>query len=419
MTEKNGSIKYDFKGIGFSKVGHFKEVRSKINELEKLNIELATRHNRLEAIINSISDGMTILDSNLNITFVNKLQTALFPEGPLVGRPCYEALYRRSSSCRNCPALRTLETQEIYRGEVIMKAGPFVGHYYEWTISPIVNPFGKVSEIVLLMRDVTQRKEYEHNLLQADRMAAVGLLAASIAHEINNPLASIAGFAEGLLKRLGSLRAQLDDAKAEAFQEYLEIILSESYRCKDIVQNLLQYSRKSVDEPEILSIEQIVNETVSLLRQHAKDHKIRITVKSMLAAGLGNVFGKESQLKHLFLNIFNLAFRAMGNGGEIVTTQRNSGNLVEVSISAQTERSFSRQWEDLVNTTCAPDGTSRESPINLSVCYTIMRNHSGQLTFVREGDRKATFRLMFPASMLEHSRECSESSSRAKAHSKM
>ena len=110
MAGERTSDRYDFRGIGCSKIGYFKEVRSKISELEKLNIELATRHAKLDAIINSISDGLTILDRDLNITFVNKVQTALFPEKPLVGRPCYEALYHRSSSCRNCPALKTLET---------------------------------------------------------------------------------------------------------------------------------------------------------------------------------------------------------------------------------------------------------------------------------------------------------------------
>lgn len=397
MAGERTSGRYDFRGIGCSKIGYFKEVRSKISELEKLNIELATRHAKLDAIINSISDGLTILDRDLNITFVNKVQTALFPEKPLVGRPCYEALYHRSSSCKNCPALKTLETHETYRGEVLMRTGPFVGHHYEWTISPIVSPFGKVTEIILVMRDVTQRKEYEHTLLQADRMAAVGLLSASIAHEINNPLTSIAGFSEGLLKRI-----KKHDLDRESFREYLEIIVSESYRCKGIVQNLLQYSRKSVDEPELLSIDQILNDTVSLLRQHAKDHKIRISVKNMLAAGMGNVVGKEAQLKHLFLNIFNLAFRAMENGGRISAVQRNSGDRIEVLISVETENLCAPRWEELVSTTCSPHASVHSSPINLSVCYTIMRNHDGKLSFELQGEGKGLFRITFPASMLKH-----------------
>lgn len=399
MARHVRSVEYDFKGIGFSKVGHFKEVRSKIKELENLNIELATRHNKLEAIINSISDGMTILDENLNILFVNKIQTNMFPEGTLVGKPCYRAFFRKDRACRKCAALRTLETHQTYRGEILMKEGGHAGHYYEWTVSPIMNPFGKVSQIIVLMRDITQRKEYEHNLLQADRMAAVGLLAASIAHEINNPLTSIAGFTEGLLKRIKKMSESNQGATFDAFREYLEIILTESYRCKDIVQNLLQYSRKSTDEPGILAIDDIVHDTVSLLRQHAKDSKIKISVKNMLSAGMGHVFGNESQLKHLFLNIINLAFRAMQGGGKITAIERNSGNLIEVVILAEARDHFSGRIEELLGASCSENAPLTGSPINLSVCYTIMRSHNGEISFEVDGEQKASFRLRFPATM--------------------
>ncbi len=158
MSKRTTSTDYDFKGIGFSKIGYFKEVRSKIKELEDLNIELARRHNKLEAIINSMSSGLVILDRNLNIIFANKVQTSMFPGVPLVGQECYRALYRKTKRCRDCPALKTLETHETFRGETLIKEGGFAGRYYEWTTSPIKSPFGQVSEIVLLMRDITRRK---------------------------------------------------------------------------------------------------------------------------------------------------------------------------------------------------------------------------------------------------------------------
>lgn len=409
MTERNRLQDYDFKGIGFSKIGHFKVVRSKINELESLNIELATRHNKLEAIINSISDGMTILDMDLNILFVNKIQTAMFPEGILKGRPCYQAFFRKDKPCKNCPALRSMESHETYRGEVIIKEGGYAGHYYEWTVSPIMNPFGKVSQIIVLMRDITERKKYEHNLLQADRMAAIGLLAASVAHEINNPLTSIAGFAEGLLKRLKKMPPSKPDEMFSSFPEYLEIILNESYRCKEIVQNLLQYSRKSSDEPSILAIDQVLHDTVSLLRQHAKDRRIDITVKNTLSAGLGHVFGNESQLKHLFLNIFNLAFRSMEDGGRITAVERNSGNLIEVQIHAEARKNFSTESKLFSADSCSQDRPLNGSPINLSVCYTIMRSHNGEVSFDVEDEQKASFRLRFPAAMPRASSDSQDS----------
>ena len=79
---------HDFKGIGFSKIGHFKEVRAKIKELENLNVKLARRGNRLEAIFNSMSDGVTILDRNLNIVFANHVQKNMFPAISLIEQKC-------------------------------------------------------------------------------------------------------------------------------------------------------------------------------------------------------------------------------------------------------------------------------------------------------------------------------------------
>ncbi|MDQ7781745.1 MAG: histidine kinase dimerization/phospho-acceptor domain-containing protein [Desulfomonilaceae bacterium] len=388
---------YDFKGLGFSKIGHFKEVRSKIKELEDLNIELAERHNKLEAIINSMSDGLTILDANLKVIYVNKVQAAMFPDVQLVGKTCHEVFFRKEQSCRNCHALQSIRTRETYRGETRMREGGMVGRYYEWTISPVIDPFGRVSQIVLLMRDITQRKEYELKLMQADRMAAIGLLAGSIAHEINNPLTSIAGFAEGLLRRLKKAPQSSSDKVLESFEEYLQIIFDEAYRCKDIIQNLLDYSRKSSDGNEALEINHIIRETISLLRQHAKDHHITIAVPDGQPTEEGWVTGNGSQLKHLFLNIFNLAFKAVDRGGTITTSQRYLGDVIEVVISVTGNEDHAAKWQDLLDTWCFADRPPIGSPINVSVCYSIMQNHNGDLVFESHENGTASFTLRFPA----------------------
>ena len=156
---------HDFKGIGSSKIGHFKEVRKKITELENLNVKLAQRRNRLEAIFNSISDGLTILDRNLNIVFANRIQQAMFPGVSLIGRKCFQAYYHKEDICKNCPSLKTMANDETLQGEVFIKDGKFAGHYFEWTTSPIMDQNGRVAEIILLMRDVTKRKDYELSLI--------------------------------------------------------------------------------------------------------------------------------------------------------------------------------------------------------------------------------------------------------------
>ena len=390
---------HDFKGIGFSKIGHFKEVRAKIKELEKLNVKLARRGNRLEAIFNSMSDGVTILDRNLNIVFANHVQKNMFPAIPLIGQKCFTTYYRKNEICNTCPALQTIETQEARRGETLIEAGEFAGRYLEWTTSPIKDPLGNVEEIILLMRDITERKEYEFKIMQADRMTAIGFLAAGIAHEINNPLASIAGFSEGLLKRLGKIENSLDPQYLSTFKDYLNIINNEAYRCKDIIQNLQDFSRSSEDDYEVIRIDQIIDATASLFRQHAKDSQIRITIKNDLAADFNQVLGIESQLKHVFLNLFNNAFKAMANGGELMVLARNEGNSIEIQIADTREGAPAESFRDPSDPSCLSKQVGKTSSLDLSICHNIIQHHKGEFQIINNQGRGITFILRLAASL--------------------
>ena len=398
MAKLPNSADYDFKGIGFSKIGYFKEVRSKMKELEQLNVELARRHNKLEAIINSMNSGLTILDRDMNIVFANRLQMMMFPEVSLPGEKCHQAFFRRKGICNDCPACRTLESHEIFRGEIRIKHGAFAGRYYEWSTSPIKGPLGGVDEVILLMRDITRRKEAEFKLLQADRMAAVGLLAAGIAHEINNPLTSIAGFSEALLKRVKNKKLNtLESFGVDSLQEYLEIIFNEAYRCKDIIQNLLEYSRKSTEDKEVIEISKIIKGTVLLVRKHAKDRKIRIVFKNLLATGFNRILGNQSQIKHLLLNVLNHSLKSAGRSGELTILTRNSGHLIEVLLvlngSGASEFSDHKQAE----MSCAVAPTEFGPEMDLSICYNIMRQHDGELRFEQHQSDRFSFTLRFPA----------------------
>ncbi len=390
---------HDFKGIGFSKIGHFKEVRAKIKELEKLNVKLARRGNRLEAIFNSMSDGVTILDRNLDIVFANHVQKNMFPAISLIGQKCFTSYYRKNKICKNCPALQTIETQKTRRGETLIKAGEFSGRYLEWTTSPIEDPLGNVEEIILLMRDITERKEYEFKLMQADRMTAIGFLAAGIAHEINNPLASIAGFSEGLLKRLSKMAELRDPKYLSTFKEYLNIINNEAYRCKDIIQNLQDFSRSSEDDYEVIRIDQTIDATASLFRQHAKDNHIRIIIKNDLVTGFNQVLGIESQLKHVFLNLFNNAFRAMENGGELTVLARNEGNWIEIQIADTRDGTHSESFQDLYNPSCLSKPIGEISSLDLSICHNIIQHHKGEFQIMNNNGRGITFILRFAANL--------------------
>ena len=400
MADIQIKISHDFKGISYSKIGHFKEVQSKIKELEKLNLELARRHNRLEAIFNGMSDGLTILDRNFTIVFANQVQKNMFPDISVIGKKCFKAFFRKEKACHECPALRSLETLETFQGETLIKSGAYAGRYYEWTSSPIKGHGGNVDEIILLMRDITRRKESEHKLMQADRMATIGFLAAGIAHEINNPLASIAGFSEGLLKRLKSFRTPLDDKMFKSFHEYLEIIQSEAYRCKDIIQNLQEFSRSASDEFETIPVDRVIRDTMSLFRQHAKDKGIAIDYKDHLSNGLNTLSGKESQLKHLFLNLFNRAFNGMEKGGTLSLSSINRSNQIEISMLYNGGGKVDHFPGSIFNPALLREAIGETPTIDLSICYSIVHHHKGEIQFMADGDNNGSrFIIRFPVSL--------------------
>ncbi|MGD0826465.1 MAG: histidine kinase dimerization/phospho-acceptor domain-containing protein [Desulfobaccales bacterium] len=387
---------YDFKGLGYSKIGHFKEVRAKIKELEGLNLELARRHHKLATIIDSMSDGLTILNRDLDIILANKVQKAMFPDISLEGKKCYRTFFRKDHACRNCPALKTMERQEVLSGEFLIKEGEFAGRFCEWTTSPLRGASGQVEQVLLLMRDVTERKEYEFKLMQTDRMAAIGLLADGIAHEINNPLTSIAGFSEALLKRLGN-NSLPGEKKPKLLLEYLDIINKEAHRCKEIVRQLHDFNRKPTHGREVLDVGQIINATVSLIRTHAKHNNTKIKVKNSLATGFDRVEGNEAQMKHAFLNLIHFLLGVMPDGGELTITARNSGNLIEVILSASGGRLPAHWHENAMHSPYSWDLAGGETPVNLSICYSIIRHHSGTLRLDIREQEEPSLVVRFPS----------------------
>jgi PAS domain S-box-containing protein len=397
MVKESTSGFNDFKGLGYSKVGHFKQVRSKIKELEDLSSELAQRHNELEVIINNMTDGLTILDKDLNIVFVNRVQQTMFPQDRLIGHKCYGAFYQREDACRKCPALATIEARETLRGELVIHRGEHVGRCIEWATSPIMGPSGQVDRIILLMRDITERKEYEFNLMRADRMAAIGLLAAGIAHEINNPLTSIAGFSEGLLKRLGTIPEFKDNRFFAYFQDYLQIINNEAYRCKDIIQNLIRFTQKSTDDQEMLDLNQIINDTASLIRQHAKDSGIKISIRHDAGKDPHWIVGNESELKHMFLNLMNNALDATEDKGILTVVTKNTGNLMQVVISNMERDVVPELHGEAFQPPRTTNPGAGGTPLSLSICYSIMQRHKGDIQVNSIKGKGSDFVLRFPA----------------------
>ena len=188
----------------------------------------------------------------------------------------------------------------------------------------------KIFGLHIISRDITKRKKIEQQMIQTSKLAAVGELASGVAHEINNPLASIAGYAEDLLD-LFQEKQNLSDEDRNEFEEDLTTIIEQTHRCKKITQNLLDFARTGDFELIYTDINQLLEKTLLLFEPEAKFGKVQIIRN--FAAGLPMVETDPSQLQQVFLNLLNNAIDAVNAGGKISVTSNYDNGLTHIRFT--------------------------------------------------------------------------------------
>ena len=198
----------DIIGLEYTKLGFFPEAKNKMAQLRAANLRLERKSQQLQAILDGISDAMVILSLNFTIISVNRLFIQIFDCDRPEGKTCYEILKNRDTPCQDCPVTQSLKNKQVCRQTLIYHIKD-KKRQYEVSVSPMTDTHGKIFRFIVLMRDVTREKAFQENYYYSTKMATVGLLAAGVAHEINNPLTSIHGFSEGLNGACPNLRPAL------------------------------------------------------------------------------------------------------------------------------------------------------------------------------------------------------------------
>ncbi len=389
----------DLVGIEHSKLGFYQELQQKVEQLKTSNQELEKKRKEIQAILDGITDLMLVLSEDLKIQRVNHVFSEWFPGIDPIGRYCYEIFRGNNSKCENCPAERSLELEEVIKDLCIYKVEDQFRHF-EIIASPLkLDPMGE-RNVLLFKRDVTLEKEFQAQFYQAEKMATVGALAAGVAHEINNPLAAISGFAEGLQRRIGRLQDKVEPEMLEDFTEYTDTILKECLRCRDIVQTLLTFSRPVASSLGPVDMNQCIRDTLFILKHHIKGQH-NISVQTELEANLPVVMGDESQLKQVIINLFTNAFDATGEGDviRIITSAGPNGGvefIVEDSGCGIPAELHDKLFEPFFTTKPVGKGIG----IGLSTCYSIVKNHGGEITVTSKEGRGTFFKVSLPGIVL-------------------
>ena len=250
-----------------------------------------------------------------------------------------------------------------------------------------------------------QVRERSKQLVRSERLAGVGFLAAGVAHEINNPLASIAFCSEALESRLGPALAQkgLADADAKVVRNYLRMIQEEAFRCKDITEKLLDFSRCADIQRERTDLAGLIQGVVDMVR-HMGKYRGKTIVFHPREAVVAHVDGQE--IKQVVLNLVVNALDSMGPGGTLRIDLRDVDGTAEMSFA---DDGFG-MTPDVLDNIFEPFFTKRRvgkgTGLGLSITHRIISQHHGEITAVSPGeDMGSTFTVRLPVRPSDDDRE--------------
>ena len=384
----------DLIGIEHCKIGFYQELQDKIELLKLSNLELESKRKEIQALLDGITDLMVVLSDSLILQQVNHVFQEWYPAIEPLGRPCYSVFRGRSARCDDCPVMKALDLDLVVKELCMYKVeGEF--KHYEVIASPLkVSPSGE-RRVLVFMRDVTLEKQYQAQFYQAEKMATVGVLAAGVAHEINNPLAAIHGFAQGLKRRLNRLEQQVENELYSDFQEYTETIIKECLRCHDIVRTLLTFSRPTTSSLGYVHLNQCVTDTLFIL-QHRIKERAAIEVRADLHPDIPLIVGDESQLKQVIINLLSNAFDAIAGEGTISISTQVQDEGVELTIADSgcgiPDESREKLFEPFYTTKPVGQGVG----IGLSTCYAIVQQHGGSIRVDSTVGEGASFHVLLP-----------------------
>ncbi|MFH1842911.1 MAG: PAS domain-containing protein [bacterium] len=359
-----------------------------------LQREVEQSERRFRQFVDSAHDIISIKDRHGRYLEYNPASAALFSKDRIefIGRTA-EEIYEPEIARTITEHDREVMEHREYR--------TFTEHYtiggkeyYLQTVRfPLFDLEGNVDGVCTIARDITQEKELQQQLLQSAKLAAVGQLAAGVAHEINNPLTGVLAYAEDLLEE-----SEADDERREDYQ----VIIRETLRCRNIVRNLLDFARQ--DEPafQTVDLNEIVNRTLALVEKQARFHDI--VIERNLATEPLAVTADARQLQQVFLNLIINANDAMAGCGTIVISsgRQDAGRHCYLAVRDSGPGIATDARERIFEPFFSTKSTSG---LGLSISLGIVEKHGGTIRVINDdeapdvsGSRPgAEFQIVLPA----------------------
>jgi two-component system NtrC family sensor kinase len=382
--------------------------------LESAERQLVIEKTFSDFLIQQSTAAIVILNTDFTIVETNEayLKAVNKSKEEVIGANCYEISHGFSAPCSSsqpeveCPMVETLRTgmsAHVLHEHLSPEGQPT---YCNIVTYPLKDKNGKIFRIIEVWRDITEElshrwdkkvKELKSNLqklVQEDRIVSLGKLAASCAHEINNPIQGLLTFSHLMQEILAEGNPSSEDL--EQFKKYLSLMSKELERCGNIVSGLLSFSRESTIEYNIIDLNEVLEAVLMLTQHKMKLQNIqliaKLSPKPLLAKGDAN------QLQQCFLNLIFNAIAAMPEGGELHVLSELDSDKKNVCIEIR-DTGYGIP-EETLDHIFDPFFTTKEgggaTGLGLSIVYGITKNHGGNIKLTSKVGEGTSFVLDFP-----------------------
>jgi two-component system, NtrC family, sensor kinase len=364
--------------------------RTKISHRLKAREAIQNRA-MIDMVLNElIREDVLVVSADYRVTDINEsmLRKLKLTRPEAVGRVCHELLHQRGSPCEgegfNCPLIQTGSTgtpSQMTHSHLDQE-----GREHQFSIScyPLVEN-GKVTSIIEICREITQDLDRQKKWMEQEKMASIGLLAAGVAHEINNPMTTIL---------TSAMILQEETTPIDPANDELRLIVSEALRCRRIVNGLLEFARQSKPTKTAANLNEIVEACLLLTRKQAGIHEV--TLDAHLAGDLPRICLDKDLIQQAIMNLLINAIEAAGAQGGVDVTSRclpeNRG--VEVAVCDTGPGIAPEMIERIFD----PFYTTKKmgTGLGLAVTHGIMEQHGGKIEVSSIPGQKTCFRIRLP-----------------------
>jgi len=354
-----------------------------------------------EKIIDSLPVGLYVIDRAYRIQAWNrKRETGLqgVSRDDAMGRTIFEILHRQPADVLRSEFSSVFETGEMQQFTIESSA---FGEAHTYRISKIpmqlggADGGGETSHVITIGEDITEWRQAEERFAQAEKLAALGTLAAGVMHEINNPLATIGACAEGVAIGLEEGTMQAASSKDEIV-ESLNLIQGEVHRCKGIIDTLLDFSRPKPKTKAEVAIPAVIEKTLKLVKHHPRFRRMDVGIE--IGADPAPVWANEEQMVQVLMALLLNALDAMEEQG-VITLRTRSDERARMMITEVVDRGHGIRNADrmkIFEPFYTTKGPSRGTGLGLSICYSIITEHGGRIEVDSVVGEGSVFRVLLP-----------------------